>query len=166
MEVRTARSKDAPDLAQVHAETWVATYVGHVDEAVAAVRVARARRRDWTSHLDLRRQLGGDVYVLVDNGPVVGFCEFGPTEDEDDDPSEVGHIMRLFIRPDRQGRGGGKLVLAAACKEMARRSFSSVTLWTPDNEWNRRALDFYGHLGWVLEDAHAPGGDIRLRRWL
>jgi GNAT superfamily N-acetyltransferase len=166
MQVRAAHSKDSPDLAQVHADAWVATYVGNVDEDVAAVRVARARTRDWTAHLDLRRQLGGDVYALVDNDGVVGFCEFGPTEDSDDDPSEVGHIMRLYIRPDRQGHGGGKLLMAAACEAMAGRSFASVTLWTPDSEWNRRALDFYRHLGWVLENAHAPGGDIRLRRWL
>jgi GNAT superfamily N-acetyltransferase len=74
--------------------------------------------------------------------------------------------MRIFIRPDYQGRGGGKLLLAAACGEMARRGYTSATLWTPENQWNRRALDFYSHLGWVLEEVRAPGGDVRHRRSL
>lgn len=165
MEIRIAEPKDAADLAGVHADTWVATYVGNVPDDVASVRVARARDRDWTSHTDLRRQLGGGVWVLVDNDSVVGFCEFGPTEDEDDDPSQVGHIMRIFIRLTFQGRGGGKLLMAAACEEMARRGFASATLWTPEDQWNHRALDFYRDLGWVPEEVRAPGGDIRHRCW-
>jgi GNAT superfamily N-acetyltransferase len=163
VEVRAAEPEDAADLAEVHADTWVATYVGNVPEDVASVRVARARDRDWKTQADLRVQLGGGVLVLVDDGSVVGFCEFGPTEDEDDDPSQVGHIMRIFIRPAHQGRGGGKLLMAAACEHMARQGVASATLWTPEDRWNHRALDFYRHLGWTQEEVRAPGGDIRHR---
>jgi len=109
VEIRAAEAKDAAELADVHADTWLATYVGNVSDEVASDRVARARDRNWKSHTDLRVRLGGGVLVLVDDGVVVGFCEFGPTEDADDDPSRVGHIMRIFIRPTHQGRGGGTL---------------------------------------------------------
>jgi GNAT superfamily N-acetyltransferase len=163
VEVRRAERDDAAVLAEVHADTWLATYVGNVPEEVAKVRVARARDRDWTSHIDLRAKLGGDVLVLVDGGSVVGFCEFGPTEDQDDDPSRVGQVMRVFIRPTHQGRGGGKLLMAEACGRMARQGFASATLWTPEDQWNCRALEFYRRLGWVQEQARAPGGDIRHR---
>jgi GNAT superfamily N-acetyltransferase len=158
-----AEPDDAADLADVHAETWVATYVGNVPDDVASVRVARARDRDWRTHAELRARLGGGVLVLLDGGSVVGFCEYGPTEDGDDDPSQVGHIMRIFIRPTHQGRGGGKLLMAAACERMAEQGLASATLWTPEDQWNHRALDFYGSLGWVCEEVRAPGGDIRLR---
>ena len=163
VEIRAAEPKDAAELADVHADTWVATYVGNVPEDVASVRVARARDRDWTTHTDLRVRLGGGVLVLVDNGLVVGFCEFGPTEDEDDDPSQVGHIMRIFIQPTYQGLGGGKLLMVEACEQMASRGFASATLWTPEDQWNHRALGFYRALGWVQEEVRAPGGDIRHR---
>jgi ribosomal protein S18 acetylase RimI-like enzyme len=113
--------------------------------------------------MDLRAKLGGGVLVLVDAGSVVGFCEFGPTEDQDDDPSQVGHIMRVFIHPTHQRRGGGKLLMAAACERMATQGFASATLWTPEDRWNHRALGFYRRLGWVREEARAPGGDIRHR---
>ena len=163
MEIRVAEPTDAADLAAVHAETWAATYVGNVPEDVAAVGVGRARDRDWTTHMRLRAQLGGGVLVLVDDGSLVGFCEFGPTEDDDDDPSQVGLVMRIFIRPTHQRRGGGKRLLAAAREQVAQRGFASVTLWTPEDEWNRGALGFYRQLGWVQEDVRAPGGDIRHR---
>jgi GNAT superfamily N-acetyltransferase len=114
----------------------------------------------------LRTALGGAVLVLVDAGAVVGFCEFGPTEDDDDDPSQVGHVMRLYIRPTHQDRGGGRLLLTAACDRMARLGFASATLWTPEHRWNHRALAFYRRLGWVQEEARAPDGDVRHRRAL
>ena len=163
MEVRPAEPDDAVVLAEVHADTWVATYVGNVPEDVAEVRVARARDRDWRSHMDLRSRLGGEVLALVDGGSIVGFCEFGPTEDADDDPTQTGHVMRVFVHPAHQGRGGGKRLMAEACQRMALLGFASATLWTPEDRWNARALEFYRRLGWVLEEVRAPGGDIRHR---
>jgi GNAT superfamily N-acetyltransferase len=163
VEIRPAEPGDAAVLAQIHAETWVATYVGNVPEEVASVRVARARGRDWTTHMHLRAELGGGVLVLVDDCSVVGFCEFGPTEDEVDDLSQVGHIMRIFISPTHQGRGGGKLLMAEACRLLAKHGFASATLWTPEDQWNHRALGFYRRPGWVQEEARSPGGDIRHR---
>jgi GNAT superfamily N-acetyltransferase len=71
--------------------------------------------------------------------------------------------MRIFVRPSRQGRGGGKLLMTAACEDMARWGFASATLWTPEDRWNHRALGFYRHLAWTQEEVRAPGGDIRLR---
>lgn len=107
--------------------------------------------------------------MLVDDCCVVGFCEFGPTEDGDDDPSQVGHIMRIFVRPTHQSRGGGKLLMAEACRLLALHGFASATLWTPEGQWNHRALGFYRRLGWVQERTRSPGGDIRHRlhldRW-
>ncbi len=162
VEIRAATPSDSTSLAHVHADTWVDTYVGKVDDALADERVARARARDWTEHGRLRSQLGGGVFVLVEGGEVVGFCEFGPTEDADDDPRRVGHIMRLYIVPTHQGRGGGRLLLDAACGRLRDLGFESVTLWTVEDEWNP-AHGFYVRLGWVLEDAHQTDGDIRYR---
>ena len=162
VEVRAAAPEDSALLAFVHAQTWVDTYVGKVTDALADQRVARARDRDWTKHAQLRTQLGGGVFVLTRDGVVVGFCEFGPTEDADDDPRHVGHIMRLYILPAHQGLGGGRLLLDAACGRLSDSGFKSVTLWTVEDQWNP-AHGFYRRLGWVLENAHQTDGDIRYR---
>lgn len=162
VEVRDATPEDAFALAWVHAETWVDTYVGRVPEEIATERVGRARNRDWREHAELRRRLGGGVLVLGTKDAVVGFCEFGPTEDPGENPSQVGHIMRLYVLPAHQGRGGGRLLLDAACHRLSGGGFESVTLWTVEDEWNP-AHDFYRRLGWVREGARQTEGDIRYR---
>jgi len=70
------------------------------------------------------------VLVVAEDREVVGFCECGPTEDADDDPRRVGHIMRVYVHPSHQGRGGGRLLLEAACARLAAGGYENVTLWT------------------------------------
>ena len=167
VEVRDATPADVETLARIHAETWEATYVGSVSPVAAAEGIARARSRDWRAHTELRRRLGGDVLVLLVDGDVGGFCELGPTEDADDDPRRVGHVMRLYVLPRHHGRGGGRLLLDEACARLAAGGHECATLWTQDDESNR-AHGFYSHLGWTLEDVHRDDDpdDIRYRRQL
>ena len=164
MEVRDATPADVAELARIHAETWEATYVGSVPDDVARRGVARARDRDWIAHAELRRRLGGAVLVLIVDGELAGFCELGPTEDDDEDPRRVGHVMRLYVLPRHHGRGGGRLLLDAACARLVAAGHESVTLWTPEDESNR-AHGFYVHLGWIREDVHRADDpdDIRYR---
>ena len=165
--VRDAASADAPALSRIHGETWEHTYLGQVPDAVADDGIARARDRDWSEHSDLRLRLGGGVLVVVEDREVVGFCEYGPTEDADDDPRRVGHIMRLFVHPPHRSRGGGRLLLEAACARLAAGGCENVTLWTLEAEDNL-AHGFYAHLGWTLERVHRTDDpdDIRYRRQL
>ena len=164
MEVRSMAPAEADSLPVVHAETWEKTYLGQVPDALALDRIAQARNRDWTSHSELRAQLGGGVLVLVEDGVVVGFCEFGPTEDSDEDPKRVGHIMRIYVLPAYQGRGGGRLLLETACSRLAAGGHESVTLWTPRADTNL-AHNFYGGLGWSRETA-TKDDEVRYRLFL
>lgn len=167
LEVRGATPGDAEGLSRVHAETWEHTYVGQVPDEMARDRVARARDRNWVEHAERRARRGGGVLVLLADDVVAGFCEFGPTEDADDDGRSVGHIMRLYVHPMHQGRGGGRLLLESACAHLAGDGYVEVTLWTLEAASNR-ALAFYDHLGWILEGTHnaeAPP-DVRYRRRL
>jgi len=168
MEVRDATVSDAGALSRIHAQTWEATYARSVSEAAAREGIARARDRDWAAHTELRRLLGGEVLVLIlDDGEVAGFCELGPTEDDDDDPRRVGHVMRLYVHPRHHGLGGGRLLLDAARARLAATGHECVTLWTQEDASNR-AHGFYAHLGWTREDVHRDDDpdDIRYRRHL
>ena len=167
MEVRTATPGDAAALSRIHAETWEETYAGQVHDALARERIAKARARDWAEHGDLRTRTGGGVVVLIHDQEVVGFCEFGPTQDADDDPQRVGHIMRLYVRPRHQGQGGGKLLVASTCERLAGDGYEEATLWTPEAAANG-AHGFYAHLGWTNEgirNGERPP-DVRYRRRL
>jgi GNAT superfamily N-acetyltransferase len=165
VDVRDATAEDAEALSRIHAETWRDTYVGQVSDALAHDGIARAKNRDWVGHADLRVSLGGGVLVLLHAGAVVGFCEFGPTEDPDDDPRRVGHIMRVYVLPAYQGQGGGRLLLESACARLTKGGFDNATLWTLQAESNR-AHGFYRRLGWTREDVLRDDDpdDIRYRR--
>jgi GNAT superfamily N-acetyltransferase len=165
VDVRDSAPADAAALSSVHAETWEHTYVSQVSDAVARDGIARARSRNWAEHAELRVALGGGVLVLTRDGGVVGFCEFGPTEDADDDAQRVGHIMRLYVLPGYQSQGGGRLLLESACARLARDGYENVTLWTLDAESNR-PKGFYSQLGWTREEVHRAddADDIRYRR--
>lgn len=162
-----ARLEDAATLSRIHAETWEDTFVGQVPDALAREGMARTRARDWVEYLALRASAGGGVVVLVEDQHVVGFCEFGPTEDADDDPQHVGHIMRLYVHPLHQGHGGGRLLVESACARLAGEGFEEATLWTLEGSSNR-AHGFYAHLGWLNEgvwNGDQPP-DVRYRRRL
>jgi GNAT superfamily N-acetyltransferase len=161
VEVRDAVPTDALALSWVHSVTWEATYVGQVPDALAHDRIARARDRDWTKHYELRVGLGGGVLVLLHDGDVIGFCEFGPTEDRDDDARGVGHIMRIYVLPGHQGQGGGRLLLEASCARLSEGGYANVTLWTPEVKTNL-AHGFYRRLGWTRETA-IKDDEIRYR---
>lgn len=142
--------EDAAALSRIHAETWEDTFVGQVPDELARERITRARRRDWTEHVELRTRTGGGVVVLVQDQHVVGFCEFGPTQDTDDDPQRVGHVMRLYVHPLHQGHGGGRLLVESACARLAGDGYEEATLWTLEGPSNQ-AHGFYAHLGWTNE---------------
>jgi GNAT superfamily N-acetyltransferase len=167
MEARPATPGDAAALSRIHAETWADTYAGQVPDALARERIARARARDWAEHGELRTSIGGGVVVLIQDQDVVGFCEFGPTLDADDDPRRVGHIMRLYVHPRHQGQGGGKLLVESVSARLAGDGYQEATLWTPEAPANR-AHGFYAHLGWtnggICNDEQPP--DVRYRRRL
>lgn len=167
MELRRATPDDAASLSRVHAETWTATYVDQVPAVLAAERIVRAQERDWVTHAERRVTAGGGVLVVTEEQAVVGFCEYGPTEDDDDDPSHVGHIMRVYVHPQSQSKGAGRILVEAACDQLALDGYNEVTLWTLDDATNR-ALGFYAHLGWSREDVRndEEPPDIRCRRRL
>jgi GNAT superfamily N-acetyltransferase len=167
MEPRQATPADAASLSWVHAETWKATFVGQVPDVLAEERILKARERDWVTYTEQRVAAGGGVLVVAEEEEVVGFCEYGPTEDADDDPSRVGHIMRVYVRPQSQAKGAGRMLVEAACERLALDGYDQATLWTLDGPTNR-ALGFYAHLGWSCEDVRngEEPPDVRYRRRL
>jgi GNAT superfamily N-acetyltransferase len=167
MELRRAAPEDAAALSRVHAVTWAATFVGQVPDALADERIRRAQERNWVTHAQRRVATGGGVLVVAGDLDLVGFCEYGPTEDADDDPSRVGHIMRLYVLPRSQATGTGRDLLEAACERLALDGYEEATLWTLDDPSNR-ALGFYAHLGWSRQGARhgEDPPEVRYRRRL
>jgi ribosomal protein S18 acetylase RimI-like enzyme len=89
---------------------------------------------------------GDGALALLQDELIVGLCEFGSTEDTDDDPSRTGQVFRLYVDPLLHGRGGGRLLLEAACDHLRAAAREDVTLWVLESD--PRARGFYERLGW------------------
>ncbi len=93
----------------------------------------------------------------------MGVVLAGPDQIE---PS-VGHMARLYVAPDRWGRGIGSALYWAAIGFLREAAFAEATLWVLER--NERARSWYEHLGWrpsgERKTVYAPAGveDLRYR---
>lgn len=93
--------------------------------------------------------------VAVQEGDVVGFVLFDPVDDD-------LFIAELSVRRERQGRGIGQSLLAAAAERAALGGFAAVALTTfRDVPWN---APYYARRGFSVigEEALTPGLKQRL----
>jgi ribosomal protein S18 acetylase RimI-like enzyme len=159
--IESARPADSASLRDLHLETWIATYRDRLPGAFFNERVAVHRVRDWAELLRDQTALGGGVVVARAGVRVCGLCQYGPTEDDDDDPRSVGHIDRLYVHPDHQRTGVGRSLLTEATYRLRTRGMSSVTLWALQDD--ERARAFYERFGWQLDGASRLDGAVDVR---
>jgi GNAT superfamily N-acetyltransferase len=160
VDVRPARTEDAAALRAVHVQTWSDTYRDLLPPGMFDERLRAHRHRDWVDGVGAQEAAGGGVLALIDGGDVVGFCQYGPTEDPDDVSDLVGHVHRLFVVPRQQWRGGGRLLLTRACDALRSNTRQAATVWVLEKD--DRARGFYEHLGWRL-DGGRKDPDVRYR---
>ncbi len=89
----------------------------------------------------------GDIRVAEADGEVVGYVHTGLEGDE-------LHVYSLDVRHDRQGRGIGTALMAAARDEAVTRGCAAMTLTTFRNlPFN---APFYGRLGFEIVEPPPP----------
>lgn len=105
----------------------------------------------WTATMRQAAWPGRGTLVADDAGDVVGFADLRPTQDDDQDPVEVGEIDSFYVLPAAWGQSVGRHLMAAAVRTLGAAGFASATLWVL--ETNARAIRFYAHLGWEPDGA-------------
>jgi L-amino acid N-acyltransferase YncA len=149
--VRRATVADAAAIADVHVQTWRVAYRGQVPQAhLDALDRERSERR-WANGLRDTPPPAGTAVLEDDRGAVVGFVHFSPCRDEDCDPTEVGEVSAIYLRPTHWGAGGGRLLMATAVRELTQAGFREATLWVLAT--NQRARRFYEAVGWRPDGA-------------
>jgi GNAT superfamily N-acetyltransferase len=147
---RPATVSDASVLADIHVRTWRDTYRGFVpDDYLHALDPVRWRPF-WQDRLrDQEPSSGTLVLVQVDGGKPIGFISYGPSRAGS--PSRSGEIFAIYVLPQHQGGGGGRMLMAAGLDALAAAGFDRATLWVLDG--NVRARRFYEHGGWRPDGA-------------
>lgn len=161
--VAPANETDANALRELHLATWEPTYRSRAAEPWYRERLAAHRVRDWVEVINAQAATGGDILVARSGGEIVGICQYGPSEDGDQDSSQVGQIHRLYVHPTRQGTGIGRSLLETSLEGLRRTGRQAATLWVLESDQHARG--FYECLGWQPDGARMdhPPTDVRYR---
>jgi GNAT superfamily N-acetyltransferase len=134
--IRPARAGDATALGELHVAAWQAAYGGIVAAAYLHRLDPARKAAGWRSraadpkpgrHVLVHQGTGGDVD---------GVVHFGG-----------GEVHALYVHPQRQRRGIGSALLAAAEVHLAALGPGRLELWTFAE--NAPGLAFFGARGWT-----------------
>ncbi len=140
--VRPAREDDAEAIAGAHVETWRDAYAGLLPQEVLDGLSRRRQTRRWRRAIRNPGAELGQVFV-ADAGSIAGFGSAS---------RETGEITTLYVRPDAQRRGVGRMLF----RRMAEFLEGPVSLWVLDGN---PAAGFYARLG------GRPGVHATVERW-
>jgi len=166
VEIGPATLAEATSLRGLHLATWEAAYRCRAHEGWYGEQLAAHAARDWREIILSHAKQGGGVLSARCDGGLLGFCEYGPSEDPEEDPREIGQIHRLYVSPARQRAGIGRSLLSASVDLLHEEGARSATLWVLKTD--RYARAFYERLGWRPDGASTAGQptDLRYRRVL
>lgn len=152
--IRPATMADAPAMAQIMVDTWLAAHRGQVPEGQW-----QRRREEWTYADSARgwRSLLAEladgsntedcVYVAVtEEGEVIGVAVGCPAEL--DLLPNAAEVSALYVRPTQQGQGFGRQLVAAIAAHQA--SLGRQALLIGCLTTNAPARRFYEALGGQL----------------
>lgn len=140
--IRRRTKEDCKAIAYVVTIGWNETYKGIVpDWFLEELKTNEEERtNNMLSKFD---ENNNHQFVLEINNEVVGFVNFGASED---DEYKCGEIFALYIISKYKGLGLGKKLVEAAKKELKEMGFNSMIIaclkGNPSNE-------FYKHIGGV-----------------
>lgn len=132
--IRSATVQDAPAVARIHWDSWIATYGSVFPQSMFDEFPLAQREAIWsqeaTRHADpaLRRQL----LVALRGDRVCGFASVGPYRVQDaDDPAAAldGELFAIYLDPALQRKGIGRALWQASTGWLRSAGFDVLRLW-------------------------------------
>jgi ribosomal protein S18 acetylase RimI-like enzyme len=138
--LRVAGPDDVDQLTAVFLDCWKISYAKVMPASLVAGMTPRRARSLWADAL--RRPDQTIVAATEDEPPhaVLGFVGFQLQEDG------AGYVGSLYVSPNLQGGGVGRLLLSEAEKELRDRGARTARLWVFEENAPSRA--FYARQGW------------------
>lgn len=156
--IRRAVAGDAAELAHVQAASWRAAFRGVLSDAYLADLDTDALRSAWSELLADTRWPRAGTLVLEEEGEIVGYSRFYPSDDGDVDAERVAMIGSMYTLPRVWRTGAGRMLMTAVMDAITLAGFGTATLWVL--EGNARAQQFYRAQGWVSDGMrHTDDGD-------
>jgi GNAT superfamily N-acetyltransferase len=150
MRVRAAVVSDAPDMGLVMVEAWLSAHRGQMPDSAWQKRVD-----EWTPEVSadawarpLNEQATGEharIVLLIAEEDAGDLVALVLGTEADDTSGTTAQIDALYVRPDRQGRGIGRLLLQEAARELVSLGFSRLHIGVLSSNLPARA--FYEVMG-------------------
>lgn len=159
--IRRAVADDAAAVGALFLACWRRSYAHLLPRHVLACYDEASAVALWQSILTAAPE--GVIVADVPEQGVRGVARFGA----DPDDERHGHLFSLYVHPDAQGLGLGRILLHAAAEKLQAAGYGTATLWVFAGNHDARA--FYAAQGWTpdgetqVEEAYGEP-EIRLRR--
>lgn len=141
MLVREARLPDAPNISQVHVDSWRTTYAGIVPEDFLAGMSYEDFEARWHGWLEVEESV---VYVAESpSAGIVGFAFGGPQREEDYSAYE-GELYAAYLLVEHQRKGLGRHLLGAVAKGLATQEKISMLAWVLAENPSRHFYEVVG----------------------
>ena len=145
--LRRATAADADAIAGIEIETWRTTYAGLLPDGVLLGMSHREHAAAWGRLIGRRVE---DVMVATGPQGCVGFGSCGVQRLRA--LAFAGEIYTLYVQPDHQGAGVGRLLLHGLFARLLAGGAESAVVWVVRANPSRF---FYEHLGGSLV-SHRP----------
>lgn len=136
--IRKARKEDAEGKGYVHYQSWIETYTNHFSKEVM-------ERHSLERCITIASEYPENTYVAIIEGTIIGFVGYMTSRDED--LSNAGEIVAIYLLREYQGQGIGKQLLVTALKEL--KDFEKIALWVLED--NENARSFYTRNGFNVD---------------
>ncbi len=139
--VRPAREEDAAAIAGVHVAAWQWAYRGIMPDEFLDGLDATRRERPWRETIAAE---SGKVFVVEDEGSIVGFAHVARHADDDE-----GELYAIYLLENWTGRGLGRALMEEGERAMGDLGCRVGVLWVArQNHPTRR---FYERGGWSYD---------------
>ena len=147
MPLRRAEATDGPAIAAVKWRSFGSSYRGVLPDAFLDRLEVVPAPSFWSARAATPPSPRHSLVVLGRRGEVHGYCDAGPSDDDDLDPAVTGEVYELYLDPTAQRKGAGGRLLDDAIERLSGAGFSDLRLWALSA--NDAAHGFYGAHGWT-----------------
>ncbi|HEX2891990.1 GNAT family N-acetyltransferase [Vineibacter terrae] len=160
MRVRPARPDDAAILARIYVAAWRDAYAGILPDALLVGMSDVRHAAAWQHELSARDHQS-ETLVAEDEDGVLGLVTIGPARRVSRAQLEGGEIYRLYVAPERQGEGAGKMLLMASFDWLISREVDAVIVWVLAENPSRFFYEAMGGTRLGEKSDHVGGAKVR-----